>query len=121
MDLVEAPELADRLGVVVHAQVDDAVDALAAAPSAAPDALDDDGGGLLPARVAALLLPRLERGDQAVRERHPGCVDERGLHRGDDVLGGEDVPLDRVARPGAVAGPGETLGTGVGRSLAGGA
>ena len=53
-------------------------------------------------------------------ERHPGRVDERRLHRDDDVLRGEDVPLDGVAPTGAVAGPVEALGAGVGRGLAGG-
>src|SRR5918996_3151616 len=118
VDSEEAAELGDRLGVVVDAQVADAVDALAGLGGRAL-ALDDDGGRLLAARVAAGGLTGLERGDEPVRELACG-LEERALHLLGDGLAGEDVPLHRVARPSAMAGPREAAGAGEGGRLAGG-
>ena len=103
VDLEQPPQLRDRLLVIVDAQVDDAVHELAGLLAGARP-LDVDGGRLLPPHVAAGVLPRLERGDEPLRQR-ARTLPERPHHLGHDRLAREDVALGRDARAGLVPRP----------------
>ena len=100
-DAVEAAQLGQRLGVIVHAQVEHGIGL------AAPDL---DGGGLLAALVAALRLPGIERRHEALREGqvhappvglegrldHGGTCQHVARHR--DALVRRDVRTSRCIR-----------------------
>ena len=73
-------------------------------PAPRTDSLDDDGGGLLPALVAAGRLTGFERSDEPADERAERLL-ERARHLVDDGLAGEDVPLHREAGAGPVPCP----------------
>ena len=109
MQLVDPRELGDRALVVVDAEVDEDVRERGV-PAVALH--DEQRRGLLAATVAARRLGRGERLEQPFRER----AARRGLERlGERVhgrAGHEDVPLRRVARPGAVSSPFEAAGAG---------
>ena len=64
----QPPIFADRIGVVLDAQVD------ASAPRLALGRDDEEGGGLPAAHVAAGALGALERGDEPRSARSPGAV-----------------------------------------------
>jgi hypothetical protein len=67
----------------------------------------------LSARVAARSLRCLQGGDEPIRQRCSGRLEERTLHLADHGFPGEHVPLDGIAVADTVAGPGEALGAGV--------
>src|SRR5207244_3615216 len=94
-------ELADRVGMVVHAQVDPAIVAAAVAATG-PD--DEDRGGLPAAPIAAGLVGCLQTCDQALGERS-ATGGERVDERVDDRRSSEDVSLRGVTRPRPAASP----------------
>src|SRR3954452_6186110 len=113
-DSDEAPQLGDRLRVILDAEVADAVDPFARlAPRS--DSLDDDSGGLLAALVAPGGLPCLERRDETMCQWADRLL-ERLRHLFHHRRSGEDVPLYREARADAMACPVEALGPGEGGS-----
>ena len=91
---LEPPELGERLGVVVDAQVEDAL-----VRKGVLARHDDEARGLPPAEVAAGRLRRVERGEEALRERPRGCGERIG-HRGPDLGRAQHVALH--AEPGAL-------------------
>ena len=112
----EAPQLDDRLDVILDAEVADAVDAFASV-QARSDAFDDDRRRLLSAPVATCRLARLQRCDQSVYERaHRLLVGPR--HLVDHGRAGEDVALHGKTGAGAMSGPVEALRTGKGGGAA---
>ena len=96
MLVVESPELGDRLGMVVHAEIDGHV-GHPAVPALAPD--DEQRGRLLPAPVAACELRRSEPGKEPLGQRSARAPLESAREPRDRLAGDEDVPLGRV--PGA--------------------
>src|SRR5581483_10651009 len=68
--------------------------------------------------VSTCGLRRVEAVQEAVRERIARRPLERLGQRVDGCAGDEDVPLRRVARPGAPTGPVDAFAPGVGRRAA---
>ena len=107
---VEAPELVERLAVVVHPEVESPFVWRAARLGG-----DDDQARRLPSpEVAACSLPAVERREQALRKRSSGRGERLG-HRRPDLVRAQHVALD--AEPGAleVARVRDASGTGVRR------
>ena len=100
---MEPAELAERIIVIVDAEVEDAVDG-GLLVSLARD--DDEPRGLPAAVVAACRLRRIERGEQPLGER-AGCRVERLTHRRPDLGRAEHVPLHAHVLRGQVAGMGD--------------
>ena len=107
----DAAELGDRLGVILDAEVADPIYALSTLGGRAR-ALDDERRRLLAARVAARLLPGLERRHEAVWQSMPAVSSQARSISVEDGLAREDVPLHGIARPGAVARPRRALRAG---------
>jgi len=118
LDAEQAAQLRDRLGVVVHPQVANAVDPLVRA-LAGTDALDQHRGGLLSTPVAAGALRGLERSDEALGELAARRA-VRKRHVPHDRLTREQVPLGGEPFAHFVPGPVVALAAGVRRRGAGG-
>jgi hypothetical protein len=67
--------------------------------------VDEQRRRLPSAPVASRLLRRLERAEQALRERLPGRILEAVDHVGDDGLGDEQIPRRRAIVADNVSGP----------------
>ena len=102
-ETVEPPQLAERIIVIVDAEVEDAVDGGLLVALARDD---DEPRGLPAAVVAACRLRRIERGEQPLGER-AGCRVERLTHRRPDLGRAEHVPLHAHVLRGQVAGMGD--------------
>ena len=96
----DPPELPDRVGVVVHVEVDPAVVA-AAVPATGAD--HQERRGLTSPSVAARAVGIGQAGDEQLRER-PTAGLEPVRQRIDDRGPGEDVALGRIAVTGSAAG-----------------
>ena len=107
---VEAPELVERLAVVVHPEVEDALVRRAARLGGD----DDQARRLSSPKVAARRLRPVQRRQQALRKRSRGRGERLG-HRRPDLVRAQHVALD--AEPGAleVARVRDAPGTGVRR------
>ena len=115
MQPVETRELADRLGVVVDAEIDEHI----REAGVAAVALDDEQRcRLLSAAIAAGRLRRRQRLEEPFRERPSGGRGERLHERRHGLLADEDVALRGEARAGDAARPLEAFGAGVRRPLA---
>src|SRR5579859_2889611 len=114
VERVQALQLVDRSYVVLDPEVDERVRQL----SVAAVALDDEERrGLLAAPVAARRLCRDEAVEQALGEAPLRALERLG-ERVDRLAADEDVPLCRVARPGAMTRPVVALRPGPARRAA---
>src|SRR6185312_9669494 len=116
LDRVEALELRDRVGMVVDPQVDQDVRSAAVA---AVGLAHDHRCRLAAAAVAAGLVARCQRGEQALDQR-PLRALEGVPQRLDDRGAREQVALGGVAGAGPATGPVEALRPGERRAPAGG-
>jgi hypothetical protein len=115
LDRVQPLQLGHRIGVVVHAQVDQqvVVSAVAAAGLA-----DDHGRRLAAAAVTPGLVARLKRDQHPLDQRPHGRLERvgEGRHHGRP---GQQVALRGIAVARAAAGPVEAAGSGERRAAAG--
>src|SRR5919108_677122 len=101
VEVEQALELPDRLGVVVDPQVDE--DVGPTVPATLPD--DAEGRRLLPAAVTAGGLAGGKRGEETLREREGRICLERLRERAERLAGHQHVALRRVARTAPIARP----------------
>jgi hypothetical protein len=99
----EAAKFDDRLGVVVDAQVADAVNPFPRSLRRAK-LFDDECSRLLATTIAACNLTRFQRRKHPLRERAIG-INECVPHRRKNLAGGEHVSLDRESPFHEMAGP----------------
>jgi hypothetical protein len=99
----EAAKFDDRLGVVVDAQVADAVNPFPRSLRRAK-LFDDECSRLLATTIAACNLTRFQRRKHPLRERAIG-INECVPHRGKNLAVGEHVSLDRESPFHEMAGP----------------
>ncbi len=99
---VQPRELADRIGVIVHPQIDEDVASTAVAPSLGHD---EKGGCLLAPPVSPGSLRGRESCDQPLRERLTVEMLEGLGERVDCRAGQEEVPLGRVPGACTLSGP----------------
>jgi hypothetical protein len=109
-NVVHAPQLRDRVLVLVDAQVDEGVGLTVD---------DPDGGRLAAATIAACRLAGHQGGEQSVGEVGVRRSQERGLHRLEHRRSGEEVAGYGDALPDAMPGEGVGLAAGEGRRAAG--
>ena len=112
---VDPSQLDERVGVIVHAEIDEYVGKARVAPVALDD---DERSGLASAAVAARRLRRVEAVEEALGEPLAGRGLERLRERVDRGARDEDVSLCGVALAGPAAGPGKAVVAGVGRRSA---
>ena len=102
-EIEEPGKLANRVGVIVHPQIDPPIVATAVAAAFADD---EESRRLTAASIAARGIGCPEAGDQQLREREtPGL--ERSCQPVHDRRTGENVALGGIVDAGSPTGPGE--------------
>ena len=113
MELEQTAELSDRLGVIVHTQVDIAIQKTTIRSTRAGDV---QGRGLPTAIITTRTLPGLKHSHQTLGELAVRLL--KSLDHGtDNVAAGKDIPLAGETLAGLMPGPGHTGTAGIGCGL----